>query len=396
MIGRPSAVVPLAVHVPEQHSVPDSQISLIGRQPPRNVQVATPEPSSTQALEQHELEMPGLPQGSPTTPQDPTDAQLPTVAPAGLSQYWLQQSMSALHSSPWARQLVTMRQRQPTSVVESQASPPVSAQKSEQHWLLLVQASPIGSQFALDAAQVVPLQLYEQQSASTEQPSASTWHAPLAGPQVVPAQFSEQQSLSIVHGPVSPVHRPVTQTIAPSTERHWLPAQHSADAVHGSPDAVQPPAVTQTLPAHRPLQQSAGPVHAPSTGTQAASIVPGGASIVPGGASIGVSSSPLPPPPQATRIDTAKTTTRLQTTANARRWATMHLPKVFIVIVRQRRAGCRCRHRRRRILTATSPAEADGPAGRIEPCRPKCAAARAAVAGSASSPGSPSTSCCRR
>lgn len=85
-IGRPSSVVPFSTQAPEQHWLPVAHTSLMGRHPPRNSQVATPEPLSRQALEQQEPLMPVLPQGSPDTEQAPRLAQLPTIAPSGLSQ----------------------------------------------------------------------------------------------------------------------------------------------------------------------------------------------------------------------------------------------------------------------------------------------------------------------
>lgn len=86
MIGRPSLVVPFCAHEPEQHWSLVAQISLIGKQPPRNSHVATPDPLSTQALEQHDPLMPGLPHGSPATVHAPRLAHCPTVAAPGRSQ----------------------------------------------------------------------------------------------------------------------------------------------------------------------------------------------------------------------------------------------------------------------------------------------------------------------
>jgi hypothetical protein len=233
----------------------------------------------------------------------------------------LQQSPSALHSSPWARQLVTWRQRQSTSPA-AHAPPLALLQKSEQHWFGPVHASPIGSQLPLAPPQVVPpTQLNEQQSPFTVQAPPSIAHAPVAGPHVVPAQLSVQQSLSMAQVPPSSRHNPTAQLSAPPSSRHWVPAQHSGDAVHAPPVATQPPGCTQKPSAHTPEQHVSGPVQEPSSGVHAASI---------GAPSIGVASMspgrasgwPPPPPPHATHPATSSANDNNDVTADRMRIVT--------------------------------------------------------------------------
>jgi hypothetical protein len=254
MRGRPSAVVPDAAQVPEQHWASALQISLIGRQPPKNAQVATPDPLSTQAFEQHEPETPGLPHGSPTTPHEPTAAQWPTASPPGRSQYRLQQSRSAAHSSPCARQAFTWPHRQPLSAAV-QAVPAALPQKSLQQLFALVHASPMGSQLSVDPAQVVPPQLYEQQSSSPAQPPPVIAQAPEAGPQAPPSQFRLQQSLSSTQPTPSAAHSPDTL---------WPPSAQVTPGTHAPPSPPETPSTTPSGATGPSVVTSVSSPHPPS------------------------------------------------------------------------------------------------------------------------------------
>lgn len=203
-----------------------------------------PRPESTQAFEQHDVPLHGL----PTVRHAPRIAHRPSVWPAGMMHASLQQSASPLHRSPSVRQVVRNEQRPFEQTPEQHPPPDEQTSPSEAHAPPTVKHWPFG-----------PLHWSLQHSLSVAHDTPITSHVPPVE-HTPPEQNSEQQSeASSQVAPATAQVSASTQIFAPPICCSQRPVQHSAAAVHGSfTDEQRSMAPKAHLPdTHDPEQHSA-------------------------------------------------------------------------------------------------------------------------------------------
>jgi len=137
------------------------------------------------------------------------------------------------------------------------------------------QISPSTSQPGPAGSQTPALQLFEQQAASVAHESPASVHV-VVSLHVPPTQPVEQQSAAVVHTTPATLHPPATwHRWTPSTVSAHRPEQQSPGPVHASNVRMhEPDGSVQTPEAHVPLQQFASTEHAPPTGARPPSTEP--------------------------------------------------------------------------------------------------------------------------
>ena len=204
-----------------------------------------PRPESTQAFEQHDEPLHGL----PAVRHAPRIAHRPSVPPGAGMHASLQQSALPLHTSPSARHPERNEHRPAAQTPEQQLPLDEQTSPSELHEPPTVRHWPL-----------VPLQLSPQHSWSVEHDTPIGSHVPPVAHTPLALQNSEQQSDASLQ--VVPAFAQVcawTHSLAPLIWVSQRPVQHSAAAVHGELTAEhRSPFPNAHLPdVHVPEQHSA-------------------------------------------------------------------------------------------------------------------------------------------